>query len=359
MSLYRLIWPLLSAVEPEKAHRAAIWALKSGLTTVLYPPCSIDPSLQTNIWGKSFANPVGLAAGFDKNAEVPLEVARLGFGFVEVGGVTPLPQPGNARPRLFRLTADGAIINRFGFNSDGLDAVKVRLAAVRAKPATTIIGVNLGKNKDSLDAIADYVTAVRALSALADFLVINISSPNTPGLRALQSVDSLVMLTRAVREARRVVGTTTPLLFKIAPDLEIADVTDICRVAVAEQMDGIVVSNTTVSRPSTLRSRQCSETGGLSGAPLFDLSTQMLREVYALTEGKLPLVGVGGISSAEQAYAKIRAGASLVQLYTALVFRGPGLVREITQGISALLKRDGFNSVMQAVGADHRQTGSH
>jgi dihydroorotate dehydrogenase len=234
--------------------------------------------------------------------------------------------------------------------------VKTRLSVVRARPATTMIGVNIGKNKESTDAIADYVTCVSALASLADFLVINVSSPNTPGLRALQSVDSLVALTRAVREARKVSGTTTPLLFKIAPDLDIADVTDVCRVALAEQMDGIVVSNTTVTRPSTLRSKHCSETGGLSGAPLFDLSTHMLREVYALTEGKLPLVGVGGIASAEQAYAKIRAGASLVQLYTAMVYRGPGLVSEITQGLGMLLKRDGFNSVMQAIGADHHKS---
>jgi dihydroorotate dehydrogenase len=354
MSFYRLVWPFFAALNPETAHRVSLLALKSGLAGALYRPGPEDETLRTQVWGRFFPNPIGLAAGFDKNAEVPCEVAALGFGFVEVGGVTLHPQPGNPKPRLFRLQEDRAIINRLGFNSDGLEAVRARLAALRAKGASCIMGVNIGKNKDSVDATAEYVAVVSALAPLADFLVINVSSPNTPGLRALQSVDALVKLTRAVREARHTTGCMTPLLFKIAPDLAVADVTDICRVAVAEQMDGIVVSNTTVARPDHLRSPHRGETGGLSGAPLFDMSTHLLREVYALTEGNMPLIGVGGVATAAHAYAKIRAGASLVQLYTALVYEGPGLVREIAQGLAVLLKRDGFSSVMQAVGADHR-----
>jgi dihydroorotate dehydrogenase len=354
MSLYRLAWPILSALEPEAAHGAALLALRSGVLGVLYGSGRADPALKTEVWGRSFPNPVGLAAGFDKNALVPREVAALGFGFVEVGGVTPLPQPGNPAPRVFRLTEDRAIINRLGFNSEGLAVVARRLAGLRASGMRCIVGVNLGKNKESADAAADYVAGVAALAPLADFLVINVSSPNTPGLRALQSVDALVALTRAVREARAKTAALPPLLFKIAPDLDVADVTDICRVAVAEKMDGIVVSNTTVARAKTLRSAHRNETGGLSGAPLFEASTQLLREVYALTEGNLPLIGVGGIASAAQAYAKIRAGASLVQLYTALVYEGPGLAAEIMRGLSDLLRRDGFTSIGQAVGADHR-----
>lgn len=357
MSLYRLAWPLLSALEPETAHRTALWALRSGIAGLLFPSAAADPALRSDVWGRTFVNPLGLAAGFDKNAQVVREVAALGFGFVEVGGVTPLPQPGNPSPRLFRLTEDRAIINRLGFNSEGLSVVARRMAALRRSGAPCIVGVNLGKNKDSTDAAADYVTSVKALASVADFLVINVSSPNTPGLRALQSVEALVTLTRAVREARAATGAATPLLFKIAPDLAVADISDICRVAVAEKMDGIVVSNTTVARSDTLKSPHRSETGGLSGAPLFDVSTQLLREVYALTGGKLPLIGVGGISNATQAYAKIRAGASLVQLYTALVYEGPGLIAEITRGLSALLRRDGLSSISQAVGADHRGNG--
>ncbi|MSO99332.1 MAG: quinone-dependent dihydroorotate dehydrogenase [Rhodospirillaceae bacterium] len=355
MTLYRFLWPFLGTLDPEAAHRLAILALQSGLVGLIYRPSPDDPALKIDLWGRAFPNPVGLAAGFDKNAEVPLQAGALGFGFVEVGGVTPLPQPGNPRPRLFRLMEDRAIINRFGFNSDGLEAVRRRLADLRRGKPGPIIGVNLGKNRDSTDAAADYVAGVTALAPLADFVVINVSSPNTPGLRALQSVEPMVALTRAVRETRERAGSRTPLLFKIAPDLDLNDVTAICRVAMAEGMDGLVVSNTTVMRPASLKSTHTAESGGLSGAPLFEASTQLLREVYALTEGKLPLIGVGGISSAEQAYAKIKAGASLVQLYTALVYEGPGLVGDIKRGLAELLRRDGFNSIVQAVGADHRK----
>jgi dihydroorotate dehydrogenase len=354
MSLYHTIWPALAALDPETAHRSAIGALKLGAARLFRPSRPDHPCLRTTIWSRILPNPVGLAAGFDKNAEVVGPVASLGFGFVEVGGVTPLPQPGNPRPRMFRLTEDRAVINRLGFNSEGLAVVQARLTRLRRRGAPCIVGVNIGKNKESTDAVQDYVTCVQALAPLADFLVINVSSPNTPGLRALQSVESLVTLTRAVRQARERAGAQTPLLFKIAPDLAVSDLNDICRVAMAEQMDGMVVSNTTIGRPDLLQSTHKAEIGGLSGAPLFELSTQMLREVYALTEGKLPLIGVGGITTPEQAYAKIRAGASLVQLYSALVYEGPGLISKITTGLAELVQRDGFPTVMDAVGADHR-----
>lgn len=333
----------------------ALLALQSGAARLLACPAPPDATLRTTVWGRVFDNPLGLAPGFDKNAEALDALGGLGFGFIEIGGVTPRPQTGNPKPRLFRLIEDRAIVNRMGFNSDGQDVVRSRFAAFRARNKAALVGVNLGKNKEQADAAADYVSGVRAFAALADFIVINISSPNTPGLRALQGVESLVALTRAVRAARDEAKSAVPLLFKIAPDLEITDITDICRVAVAEQMDGMVISNTTVARAPTLRSAHAAETGGLSGAPLFETSTQLLREVYALTEGKLPLVGVGGVGSAAQAYAKIRAGASLVQLYSAMVYEGPGLVGQITRGLADLVRRDGFASVTQAVGADHRK----
>jgi dihydroorotate dehydrogenase len=357
MTLYRVLGPFLHAIDPEAAHGLALRALRLGVVGVLSRPGADEPVLETRLWGRTFPNPLGLAAGFDKNAEVVDACFKLGFGFVEVGGVTPQPQPGNPKPRLFRLGEDRAIINRLGFNSQGLAVVRARLARRRAAGKGGLVGVNLGKNKDSTDPNADFVTGVEAFASLADFLVINVSSPNTPGLRALQGVAPLVALTRAVRAARDKQGVRTPLLFKIAPDLDIAEVTDICRLAVAEAMDGIVVSNTTVARPSHLRSPHRTEAGGLSGAPLFEPSTQLLREVYALTEGKLPLIGVGGVGTAAQAYAKIRAGASLVQLYSALVYEGPGLIARLKRELAALLTRDGFASVAAAVGADHaRQT---
>jgi dihydroorotate dehydrogenase len=355
MSLYRFLWPLLSRLDPEVAHRVAVLALTSGAAGLVYRSRPADPVLRSQVWGRSFPTPIGLAPGFDKNAEVVGHMAGLGFGFSEIGGVTPLPQPGNPRPRLFRLAEDRAVINRFGFNSDGAAVVSARLAKLRATDRTSIIGVNLGKNKESADAAADYVAGVKAFATLADFIVINVSSPNTPGLRALQGVDTLVALTRAVRQAREQTGSHAPLLFKIAPDLDISEVADICRVALAEKMDGMVISNTTIARPATLTSPHKGETGGLSGAPLFEPSTQMLREVYALTEGALPLIGVGGVATPEQAYEKIRAGASLVQLYSAMVYEGPGIVKTLTQGLAKLVRRDGYSSVAQAIGADHRK----
>lgn len=311
--------------------------------------------LASHLWGLTFSTPIGIAAGFDKNAEVPGQVFDLGAGFAEVGGVTPKPQSGNPRPRLFRLESDRAVINRMGFNNQGLAAVAARLKAVRGKLPGPI-GVNLGKNKDSEDASADYAALAEGLAPVADFLVVNVSSPNTPGLRALQNTAPLRDIITATRAARDRTGAKPALLLKLAPDLDAESLKDIVMFARDEALDGLVISNTTVGRPDTLTSPRRTETGGLSGAPLFEFSTNMLREAYALSEGKLVFIGAGGVSSGAEAYAKIRAGASLVQLYSALVYGGPCLIGRITRDLAALLKRDGLTSVSQAVGLDHRQS---
>ena len=337
-------------MDNERAHRLALLGLRSRLATVFYRSPVEDPVLQQTVWNRTFPNPIGLAAGFDKNAVAFEAALDLGFGFVEVGGVTPLPQKGNPRPRLFRLEADRGVIHRMGFNNDGLNVVEARL---RRRSGRGIVGVNLGKNKDQTDPTADYATLAGALARYSDFLVINVSSPNTPGLRALQSAEPLVAIIRATRGVMPSEGAP-PLLIKIAPDLAADDLKEAVKAARAEKLDGIVVSNTTLVRPASLQAPQRTETGGLSGAPLFELSTRVLAEVYKLTEGTIPLIGVGGIGSGADAYAKIRAGASLVQLYSALVFEGPGLVNTIKQDLAKLLKRDGFSSVAAAVGADHR-----
>jgi dihydroorotate dehydrogenase len=342
--------PLLRLLPAERAHHVTLALLKAGLV----PSARVvaDPILATRQWGLDFPNPLGLAAGFDKNGEVPDAMLRLGFGFAEIGSVTPLPQPGNPKPRLFRLAEDKAVINRMGFNNRGLDFAAARLAARRPGG---IVGANLGKNKDSADAIADYAAGIARLGPLADYLVINISSPNTPGLRALQGRAPLRALVDGVADALAGLLEKKPLLLKIAPDLTVEDRADIAAIALDSPLAGLIVSNTTVERPKSLKSPLAGETGGLSGQPLFAPSTAVLAEMYRLTGGKLPLIGVGGIGSAEQAYAKIRAGASLLQLYSALVFSGPGLVGEINRGLAALLRRDGFASIGQAVGADHRR----
>ena len=310
-----------------------------------------DPVLASRHWGLDFPNPLGLAAGFDKNGEVPDAMLGLGFGFTEIGSVTPRPQPGNPQPRLFRLSDDHAVINRMGFNNRGLEAAAARLAA-RAR--TGIVGANLGKNKDTEDAASDYVKGVEILGPLADYLVINVSSPNTPGLRALQGRAPLEALIGKTREAVARLPAPKPLLLKIAPDLTEEDRADIADVALASGLDGLIVTNTTIARPDSLRSASAREAGGLSGAPLFEPSTRLLGEMYKLTGGKIVLVGVGGIGSGEQAYAKIRAGASLLQLYSALIYGGPPLITRINRDLAAFLKRDGFSTLAQAVGADHR-----
>jgi dihydroorotate dehydrogenase len=299
------------------------------------------------LWGRTLSNPIGIAAGFDKNAEVLDGLLALGFGLVEIGSVTPRPQPGNPRPRLFRLSEDRGVINRMGFPGHGLEAVRARLAI---RPRRGLVGVNVGANKDSTDRAADYVTCGAALAAYADYLVCNVSSPNTPGLRTLQGRAQLGDLLKRVKNA--LAAKPVPLLVKIAPDATDDDLDDIVAVCRDLAIDGIIVGNTTLSRPPTLRSPQSDEAGGLSGAPLMALSTEVLWRTAKRVEGQFPLIGCGGIASGADAYAKIRAGASAVQLYSALVFDGPPLIRRIKDELAALLARDGFASVADAVGAD-------
>ena len=350
-NVYDLVWPLLRCLNPETAHGLAIAALKCGFVGANDP--FTDPILKTTVWGRAFPNPVGLAAGFDKSAEVPGALLRLGFGFVEVGSVTPRPQAGNERPRLFRLTDDKAVVNRLGFNNDGEAKVCQRLVAFRRRGGG-LVGVNLGKNKETAEAIPDYVSGAAAFASHANYLVVNVSSPNTPGLRALQDKATLARLVHFVYEAVAAQGLEMPppLLVKVAPDLTAEDKANIAAVVSESPVDGLIATNTTIERPPGLIDPQRDETGGLSGKPLFAPSTRVLAELYELTGGRLPLIGVGGVSSGADAYAKIRAGASLVQLYTGLVFHGPALVNRIKRELAALLKRDGFASVADAVGAD-------
>ena len=348
---YPLIRPLLRTLPAEAAHRLTIRALASGFGGLVAGRTEADPpSLKQTLWGRGYPNPIGIAAGFDKDAEVPDALLRLGFGFAEVGTVTPRPQPGNPKPRLFRLYDDRAVINRLGFNSRGLEPTLARLVVRRR---VGIVGVNLGKNRDSTDAAADYLDGVRRIGPLADYFVINVSSPNTPGLRDLQRREILEDLLRRLVAARDDAAPGTPLLVKIAPDLSPEGRADIAALAGPSGIDGIVIANTTIARPVRLRSAAAGEQGGLSGGPLFAPSTALLREIYRLTQGKIPLVGVGGIASAADAYAKIRAGASLVQLYTALVFDGPALVGRLKRGLAELIARDGLASIADVVGADH------
>src|SRR5690606_4884165 len=303
--------------------------------------------LATEVAGLAFPNPLGMAAGFDKDGEVPDALLGRGFGFVEVGSITPRPQAGNPRPRLFRLAEDRAVINRMGFNNGGAAAAAARLAARAGRPG--IVGINIGANKDSADRIADYAQMTRIVAPLASYLAVNISSPNTPGLRALQDESALAALLDAVLEARG--DTGPPVLLKVAPDLEAADIDAIARIALDRRLGALIVSNTTIARPS-LRSRHARETGGLSGAPLRPLALERLRDFRAATGGALPLIGVGGIASAEDAWQRIRAGASLVQLYSAMVYEGPGIARRIVRGLEALMRRDGLASVAEAVGSE-------
>jgi dihydroorotate dehydrogenase len=349
--LESLARPLLRMLDPEDAHRLAIQALK-------IPPfvklVADDPRLAVRAFGLDFPNPIGMAAGFDKHGEVPDALLKLGFAFVEVGTVTPMPQSGNPRPRVYRLNRDQAVINRLGFNSDGAVAVRSRLAA-RAENGG-IVGLNIGANRDSTDRIADYVRLIETLAPVASYFSVNISSPNTPGLRGLQQGEMLDSLLARVMEARtrlsRETGTI-PLLIKIAPDLTLAELDDIVSAARKHRIDGMIVGNTTLARPPTLRERPiATEAGGLSGRPLFALATRMLAETYVRVEGAFPLIGVGGIDSGEAAVAKIRAGACLVELYSALVFHGLQLVATIKSELSDALRRGGWSRIDQLVGLD-------
>lgn len=345
MDYYPLLRPLLFCLPPEVAHNLAICALRAGV--VPRQASRTTPALAVQAFGLHFPSPVGMAAGFDKNAEVADALLAQGFGFVEVGTCTPKPQTGNAKPRMFRLQEDEAVINRLGFNNLGKYVFTTNL---RAPKRAGIVGANIGKNKDSEDAIADYVTMLEAVRDSADYITVNISSPNTVGLRALQERQALDALLSALLDAR---GTSrVPLLLKIAPDVAEAEQEAIAEVVLARGIDGLIVSNTTIARPDSLKSEQRTQTGGLSGKPLMARSTEVLANMYRLTGGKLPLIGVGGIASAEDAYAKIRAGATLVQLYSALVYQGFALVPRIHTGLADLLARDGFSHISEAVGID-------
>jgi dihydroorotate dehydrogenase len=343
--------PVLRWFDPEDAHRLAIQGLR------FLPPIKPrpdDPKLAVRAFGLNFPNPVGMAAGFDKSAEVPDALLRLGFGFVEIGSGTPKPQEGNPRPRLFRLDRDEAIINRMGFNNDGADVALRRLAA-RAQHGG-IVGVNVGANKDSPDRVADYVKLIETFAPVASYFTVNVSSPNTPGLRNLQEgalLDDLLARVIDARERVRQKAGDTPVLLKIAPDLSLAQLDDVVQVARSRRVDGMIVSNTTIARPSTLREQaRAKEQGGLSGRPLFRLSTRMVAETYVRVEGAFPLIGVGGVDSGGAALTKIRAGASLIQLYSSLVYKGLGLVDEIKRDLTSTLLRTGRDSLSEIVGAD-------
>ena len=344
---YSLLDLALSRLDAEAAHGLAIRALKTGLLPG--DRRGDAASLATKVWGRSLPNPIGLAAGFDKNAEVADVMLAQGFGLVEIGSVTPRPQEGNPRPRLFRLPQDRGVINRMGFPGHGLEAARARLAA---RPRRGFVGVNIGANKDSTDRAADYVTGCVALAPYADYLVCNVSSPNTPGLRNLQGRTELAGLLKRVQDA--IAAKPVPLVVKIAPDATDDDLDDIVFVCRDLRLDGIIIGNTTLSRPPSLRSERRGETGGLSGAPLTALSTDVLRKAALRVERQFPLIGCGGVGSGADAYAKIRAGATLVQLYSAMVYEGPPIIRRIKDELAALLARDGFASVADAVGADLR-----
>jgi dihydroorotate dehydrogenase len=349
MALYPLVRPLLFALDAERAHGLTIAALKRRPTAPARRKPLAGP-LAVPLAGLAFPNPIGLAAGFDKNAEVFGAMLGLGFGFAEVGTLTPLPQAGNPRPRLFRLIEDRAVINRLGFNNRGQENAKPRLARRRrSSPNAGIVGVNIGANKDSADRIADYAAGVRRMAEVADYLTINISSPNTPGLRALQDEAALNDLLAAVVAARAESGSAPPLFLKVAPDLEPADIDAIAKAALDHRLDALIVSNTTITRPP-LESPNKRQAGGLSGAPLKALALQRLRDFRTATGAGLPLVAAGGVESGPDAYDRIRAGASLVQLYTALIYHGPGLVRTILAELEDYLAADGFTSVAEAVG---------
>ncbi|SFQ15899.1 dihydroorotate dehydrogenase [Roseivivax halotolerans] len=339
---------LMHRVEPERAHGLALAALKAGIAPA--PGLVTTERLETEVAGLRLPNPLGLAAGFDKNAEAMRGLSRAGFGFLEVGAATPRPQPGNPRPRLFRLSQDRAAINRFGFNNDGMEAIAARL---ETRPRDSVIGLNLGANKDSDDRASDYVTVLRRTAPLIDFATVNVSSPNTEKLRDLQGRAALEALLGNVIETRDELGARLPVFLKIAPDLDADALRDVAEVARAVKIDGIIATNTTLARDG-LTSPHAGQAGGLSGRPLFERSTRILAKLSELTGREIQIIGVGGVENAETAYQKIRAGASALQLYTALVYGGLGLVREILEGLDRRLAADGFSNVAEAVGSGRK-----
>ncbi len=347
MRFYPLIRPMLFQLDAEKAHRATVALLRLRTGTGFTPEPPSTPTLETRIAGLTFLNPIGFAAGFDKDAEVFEQMLSLGFGFVEVGTLTPRPQPGNPQPRLFRLAEDQAVINRMGFNNRGQVDALARLS--KRYRTRGLVGVNVGANKDSADRIGDYVEGVRTMSPVADYLTINISSPNTPGLRQLQDEGALRALLSAVEEVRDPNGP--PIFLKVAPDLCEGEADQIVRVAIQHKIDAIIVSNTTVSRPP-LKSKWREEAGGLSGKPLKALALWALREFRSASGGEIPLIGVGGIENVDDAWERIRAGASLIQLYSAMVYEGPGIARRLARGLADRLKREGFANIAEAVGTE-------
>jgi len=344
---FKVTRPLLHCMDAETAHSLTIKALKTGLGGSA--KISSPANLAISHFGLNFQNPLGLAAGFDKNAKVPDAMLALGFGFVEAGTVTPRPQAGNPRPRLFRLSEDQAVINRMGFNNEGHAAVLQRLQ--RRNHKSGIVGVNIGANKDSADRVSDYVAGITAFSDVASYFTVNISSPNTPGLRNLQSAQELRPLLQRLNEARQAQKRQVPMLLKIAPDLQADEMQAVAECCMNSAVDGVIISNTTISRPA-LRSKSADESGGLSGLPLFDLSTRQLAKFYVMTGGKIPLVGAGGISNADQAWTKICAGASLLQIYSALVFQGPALLQEILHGLSRKISENKMMNLSAAVGCE-------
>jgi dihydroorotate dehydrogenase len=337
--LYRLARPAMFALDPELAHRATISALR----WMPEKPVRFADALASTVAGIEFPSPIGLAAGFDKDAEVPDAVLSLGFGFAEVGTITPKPQAGNPKPRLFRLVEDGGVINRMGFNNEGHSDALTRL---QSRKRRGIVGVNVGANKNSTNWIADYVTGVERMSPVADYITVNISSPNTPGLRGLQDKGALDDLLAAVMAKR-----TAPIFLKVAPDLDKQGIDDVVAVAAKHRIDALIVGNTTISRPP-LQSRHHGESGGLSGVPLRALAMEKLRAFWAASGGAIPLIAAGGIDSADEAYARVRAGASLVQIYSGLVYHGPGLAKKVADGLAEHLARDGFKHVADAVGVE-------
>ncbi|AWW73249.1 dihydroorotate dehydrogenase (quinone) [Erythrobacter sp. KY5] len=349
--LFALARAAIFALDPETGHRLAINSLKNMPFSSSASAKSQSGALAIRVAGLDFPNPVGVAAGFDKDAEVPDALLKLGFGFTEAGSITPRPQAGNPKPRLFRLTEDRAVINRMGFNNSGAQSALERFAARQGRPG--VVGINIGANKDSEDRTADYAEMARLMTPYASYLAVNVSSPNTPGLRALQDEAALAGLIDEVIEARGQAGVASlpPIFLKVAPDLEQVDIDAISRIAIDKKLGALIVSNTTVSRPD-LKSRHAKETGGLSGEPLRAMALERVRDFRKATGGELPLVGVGGIATADHAWDRIRAGASLVQLYSAMVYHGPGLGSQIVSGLERLMKRDGFSSIAEAVGTE-------
>ena len=358
--LFQLVRPALFALEAEKAHDASLRALECGI----HPRQSNadDPALLQNIWGMEFTNPIGIAAGYDKDARAPDALLAMGLGFAEIGTVTPRPQSGNPRPRVFRLPEARAVINRLGFNNAGHASALARLRARKRSTDKSIVGVNIGANKDSEDRAADYVTGVTTFADVASYFTVNVSSPNTPGLRDLQAPDQLRGLLRRVMDARNAAADTSgrsiPVIVKLAPDVALDDLPAIVACIQECGADSICVSNTTLTRPGVAHLPNGQETGGLSGAPLFELSTMMLARVFQLTEGKIPLIGVGGIHSGKTAVTKIEAGASLIQLYTGLIYGGPGLIQEMKSAISQVIQDHGANNISDLVGTKSEEWAS-